>query len=754
MPLLLLFCNKVSAKITKNLIHREQQMLKLLIILSFLMPIGNLISDELPFYLTEEYNPRFEYRYFDSYIQNYKTTKHNHIQGESRIVRRDYDVLTYDITMDWRNPLSSPSDTFSDRYYDGQVDIKLQFTNATDKLILDIGKTLIVSSVKIDGNSVDSLNIAIDRIKEELVITNSANFNTSNTYSVLVAYKYIGDENYSSRSGFFLYRKGLEYRDRNVNYKVEEKVAYTMSEPQDARLWVICNDHPHDKAIMSSKVIVPEGFIVSSNGLSTMAENEDKSRVFSFAHKYPISTYLMSFAASKFDTFSHTYTRKDNEADLLDTNKIIPVNYYVWAADNPASDTDPQTYNAKKAFKNMIAMMEHFSDKMIPYPFETYGMTAVAPFPYGGMEHQTMTTIHRNWLAGAEAGIAHELGHHWFGDLVTCATWQDLWQNEGGATWTEALWAEKNGGKDAYRFYTYRNAANYLNNNQFLSLPAIADVTIPQLFTGVGWPLVYQKAGFIYHMLRSLLGDEAYFKTLREYHLAYKYNYIETSDFADFWASKNPNSPLDLKVFIDQFTNKPGHPKYELTPLIYEGSNKSIPKVRLQVNQIQTKAINVADGTPETFIGFLDLVTYKDSTYTVSDTFSIKITQKDTIIDFPNLSYVPFDYEALTLNYLCRADTKQAITSIESDAADGDLSIDCQSNKKISNLRISNLSAGQTEVQLLDLNGRVMKTLYSNQTEKGGLQFATDLADQTNGVYFISVKNGNRMKIAKVSLID
>lgn len=753
MPLLLLFCNKVSAKITKNLIHREQQMLKLLIFLSFLMPIGNLISEELPFYLTEEYNPRFEYRNFSGYVQNYKNTKHNHIQGESRIVRRDYDVLAYDITMDWRNPLSSPSDTFSDRYYDGSVDIKLQFTNATDKLVLDIGKTLIVSSVKIDGQTVDSLNITIDRTKEELVISNLSNFNTSNTYSVLVAYKYIGDENYKDRSGFFLYRKDFNYT--NNIYKVEEKVAYTMSEPQDARNWVICNDHPYDKAIMTSKVIVPEGFIVASNGIPTMFENEDKSRIFSFAHKYPISTYLMSFAASKFDTFSHTYTRKPNSSDLLDTNSIIPVNYYVWAADNPASDTVSQTYNAKRAFKNMIAMMEYFSEKMIPYPFETYGMAAVAPYPYGGMEHQTMTTINRTWLNGAaESGIAHELGHHWFGNLVTCATWQDLWQNEGGATWTEALWAEKNGGANAYNFYTYRNAVNYLNSNVNLNLPAIADVSIPQLFTGIGWPLVYQKAGFVYHMLRALLGDEAYFQTLREYHLAFKYNYIETSDFVDFWASKNPNSPVDLKIFIDQFTNKPGHPKYQITPLIYEGVNNSFPKFRVKINQIQSTIPTAANGTPEIFIGYIDLVAFKDSSKSSFEIFRFPMNTKDTIVELPDLNFTPIDFAASTRNFLCSYEVTPAITSIESDATDGDISIDCQSNKKMPNLIISNLAAGQTEIQLLDLNGRIVKSLYSSQTEKGGLQFATNLADQTNGVYFISVQNGNRMKIAKVSLID
>ncbi len=729
-------------------------MLKFLIISSFLLTFGNLFSEELPFYLTENYNPRFEYRNFESYVRSYQSTKHNHIQGESRIARRDYDVLSYDLKLDWRNPLSSPTALTSDRYYNGIVDIKLQFTKVTDKLVLDIGKTLFINSIKINGKIIDSLDIRIDRNKEELVISNLVSINTSNTYSFEVDYTYKGDLNYSDRSGFFLHEKGLSYKDRGKTYIVEEKVAYTMSEPQDARLWVVCNDSPHDKAILTSSVTVPEGFIVSSNGKSTITENLDKSRIFNFNHKYPISTYLMTFAASKFDTFSHTFTRKTGELDRLDTNSLVPVNYYFWATDNPTSDTSTQIYNVKKSFKNMVAMMEHFSDKMIPYPFETYGMTAVAPFPYGGMEHQTMTTIHRNWLAGAESGIAHELGHHWFGNLVTCATWQDLWHNEGGATWTEALWAEKVGGKDAYKFYTYRNASNYLNSNQFLSLPAIADVTIPQLFTGVGGPLVYQKAGFVYHMLRALLGDEAFFKTLREFHLAYKFNYIETSDFADFWASKNPNLEIDLKVFIDQFINKPGHPKYELTPLIYDGSNKNIPKVRVKVSQIQSKIQNVAVGTPEVFIGYLDLVMYKDTTFTTSDISRIKITQKDTIIEFPNITYVPTALEALSFDFLCISEDKQAITSIESDEIGDEITVSSHSNGKSPSFSIENLSQGITQIQLLDLNGRFIQTLFESQTEKGTLKFSNDLSDVANGVYFVIVRNNNRMKTTKVSLID
>jgi aminopeptidase N len=97
-------------------------------------------------------------------------------------------------------------------------------------------------------------------------------------------------------------------------------------------------------------------------------------------------------------------------------------------------------------FEHLPDMMQIFSDRFAPYPFNKYGQGTVTPFPYGAMEHQTMTTINRNWLTGsqdAELGFAHELAHMWWGDLVTLADWRHMWLNEGFAVYASGIFAEE-----------------------------------------------------------------------------------------------------------------------------------------------------------------------------------------------------------------------------------------------------------------------------------------------------------------------
>jgi aminopeptidase N len=173
------------------------------------------------------------------------------------------------------------------------------------------------------------------------------------------------------------------YHDSTANrgYYFYPRNGYTFSEPQDARWWFPCFDEPWDKATSEMYVTVPENYYVSSNGyLESIYHNpNDQTRTFHWVNDYPIATYLMNFIImSGYAVWEDNYIAPGGDT--------IPILNMVYAEDSTMAAYD---------FGNVPAMMQIFSQQFYPYPFSKYGQGAVAPFPYGAMEHQTMTTMNR-----------------------------------------------------------------------------------------------------------------------------------------------------------------------------------------------------------------------------------------------------------------------------------------------------------------------------------------------------------------------
>jgi len=174
------------------------------------------------------------------------------------------------------------------------------------------------------------------------------------------------------------------------------------------------------------------------------------------------------------------------------------------------------------------------------------------------MEHQSMTTITRSWLTGDktyEEGIAHELSHQWFGDLVTPSAWNDVWLNEGFATYCEALWDEHTRGVDA-RDARMTNAANTFFVEYLLSRYPINAPPMEFLFT----PTVYDKGAWILHMLRKQVGDTAFFDILRKYLEDHAYGNVTS---ADLETEAEAVSGQDLTWFFQQWVYEQGYPVFE-----------------------------------------------------------------------------------------------------------------------------------------------------------------------------------------------
>ena len=275
-------------------------------------------------------------------------------------------------------------------------------------------------------------------------------------------------------------------------------VMASISEPWSAHAWWPCKDHPSDKALVSLAATVPAGLEAVGNGALVAVEDAGGGwRRFRWRERYPLPTYLVSVAAAPYASWGDAC--RPAAADP------VPLTFHALERDRPA---------AEALWADTCAMMDFLTTLLGPYPFadEKYGQVEVI---WGGaMEHTTATSIGQFMFTGDRRYgnvVLHEMAHQWFGDSLTPAGWADIWLNEGFATYAEALWLEHTGGPAALR--------------DFLRL--IGPGRHPDLFAGDGVlddpapvlpnTLVYDKGAWVLHLLRGVIGDEAFFRFLRGY---------------------------------------------------------------------------------------------------------------------------------------------------------------------------------------------------------------------------------------------
>ncbi|MBP1653768.1 MAG: pepN, partial [Bacteroidetes bacterium] len=212
--------------------------------------------------------------------------------------------------------------------------------------------------------------------------------------------------------------------------------------------------------------------------------------------------------------------------------------------------------------------------------------TLNSEFPWGGMENQTLTSLCPNcW---GESLIAHEFAHQWFGDMITCETWADIWLNEGFATYCESLWLEETKGYEAYKHDVLMNASYYLYNNPGRPIydPTWADVTPPS-FILFDYAMTYAKGACVLHMLRYVLGEDLFLHALRSYATDtafFKYRTASTEAFAE---RMNSYTGQDLWWFFNAWLAQPNHPVYENAYSISD-TGPGMWEVAMRARQSQT----------------------------------------------------------------------------------------------------------------------------------------------------------------------
>lgn len=313
-------------------------------------------------------------------------------------------------------------------------------------------------------------------------------------------------------------------------------VMWTLSEPYGAKHWWPCKQDLTDK-IDSIDVFVttPESYRVASNGLLLETIPNGNEVVYHWKHTFPIAAYLVAFAVTDYASYSD-FVPLSNGDTVEVLNYVYPENLATAKSQTPA----------------IIEIMQLYSELFIPYPFarEKYGH-AQCGFG-GGMEHQTMSFMGN---FGYELQ-AHELAHQWFGDYITCGSWEDIWLNEGFATYLSGLCYENL----QPQYWTSFKQGRIQN---IVSQPGgsvwVNDTTsVNRVFSG---RLTYAKGAMVLHMLRWVVGDENFFHGIRNYLLDpnLAFSYARTSDLK---AHLESQSGMDLNVFFNQWIYGEGFPSY------------------------------------------------------------------------------------------------------------------------------------------------------------------------------------------------
>lgn len=382
---------------------------------------------------------------------------------------------------------------------------------------------------------------------------------------------------------------------------------YTLDEPFGASAWFPCGDYPNDRLVTEIFAKVPNEFATLSNGLLVDSKEDGEWRTDHWLQKIPHATYLVSLVVGHFEA-------------VRDTWRGIPVEYYV--EKGLAKDARPSMGKTP----DMIEFFSNYLD--YPYPYEKYAQIAVRYFNAGGMEHTTATTMLEGIVMDENARqdtdmeglIMHELSHQWFGDLVTCESWPQLWLNESFATLSDALWDEHTKGKDAYLEAMLERMENYIGESYSYKRPIVSNLfeKADEMFDGHSYP----KGAFVLHMLRQQLGNDLFRKIFQVYLKKNAPGLVTTNDFQKT-VEETTGRPMDR--FFEQWIFRPGHPKLQVQ---HEWLEKE-KQVKLTLKQTQ----EMKEGDPA--FAFPLTVEVCTETEPIRKTFDISKKEESVFVDCP-----------------------------------------------------------------------------------------------------------------------
>jgi aminopeptidase N len=610
--------------------------------------------------------------------------------------KHKFDVQNYTINIDLFDNFDSPYPN----EFDASVVVNFRVDTALNMIKLDaVNSSLTINAVGLAGatftHTDDTLSITLDQT-----------YDVGDMVDVLIEYEHkdVADGAFYVGSGF----------------------VFTDCEPEGARKWFPCYDRPADKAKLNLTAKVPADVMLGSNGRMADSTTVADTTWFNWISRDPIATYIMVMSASNQWDLDIVYWERPS-------GTLMPIRFYHTPDENP------------DYMETQIPLVAtYFSESYGEHPFEKDGFATLNnQFTWGGMENQSLTSLCDNcW---GESLLVHEFAHQWFGDMISPGTWSDLWLNEGFATWSEAWWWESDGGYTAYKNDIKGNASYYLGANPGFPVynPEWAVNTPPQ-GTLFNYAITYCKSACVVHLLRYVLGDDAFFTAIKDYATdtaEFKYKNAVTEDFI---TKIETSSGVELDWFFDQWVFGPNHPVYD-NEYNFKDNGDGTWTVNFMTSQVQTDA-DFFKMPIEISVYFLDgtNVTEKVMNDENNQAFSFTYDKEPGTLFFDQSNEIVL--KTATISVGIDEDRK----SISSYHLGQNFPNPVAGNTVI----VFNLpKASFVNLSLYDLNGKKLMTMADKNAEAGQNEIEVDLSQLANGTYYYTLKTDNFVSSKKLVLL-
>ena len=441
---------------------------------------------------------------------------HNHLSIESIQKKSSHiDVLHYSINLDFTD--------FDNQTLSGYTELTIVPMESTTKIQLQLEGLKVDSVIK----NHQSLGFSRDGINLDIVLDKA--ISAADTIDIKVYYS--GKPKRDASWGGFYY---------SGDYAFNLGVAFTSNPHNYGRVWYPCLDNFTDRATYSYNITCTDDKKAMCNGLSTgVTNNGNGTSTHHWELKQPIPTYLSSVAIAPYTLNEYTHNG-------------IPVVLSSIATDS---------LDMAKSFRNLNGCIDAYVARYGAHTFDRIGFNAV-PFNGGAMEHATNIAYPNFGIDGDltyETLFAHELGHHWWGNTVTCKTAEDMWINEGWASYSERVFLEWIYGKDRYDediSSNHRAVLHYAHLRDGDSLP----------ISGIGHnhtygSHVYDKGADVVHTLRGYMGDSSFFEAVQTFLVKFKFQDVSSTDLESHFQNYTQQN---LKAFFEQWVYNPGFPHFSV----------------------------------------------------------------------------------------------------------------------------------------------------------------------------------------------
>lgn len=625
-------------------------------------------------------------------------------QDSPNAQRHSFDVLNYKLNVDLYACYFSPYP----KNFDATNVITFRVDSTLNNIKLNANNTsLAIDSVRLPSGT----SLAYTHVSNILTINLDRTYNVGEVVNVRIKYRH------------------LNVTDASFYNSGSSGYVFTDAEPEGARGWFPCWDRPSDKATVDITAKVPLSVRLGSNGRLNDSTVTGDSIYYHWISRDPVSTYLVVMTSKVGYTLNIVYWHPPSHPQ-----DSIPLRLY-----------SPTTANSSSIAAILPTATTYLSNAFGEMPFEKNGFCYVpnsAGFTWGGMENQTLTTIN-SWN---ENTTLHEYAHQWFGDMITCASWSNIWINEGFATWNESYWVERTGGYTAYKNMINTDASSYLSGNPgwAISVPDW-DVTTPNANTLFNFAITYCKGSCALHLLRYTLGDTLFFRGMKAYATDTVNFKLKNATIPEFFAKMGSVAGQDLTWFYNAWIYQPNHPVYQ-NNYYFTNLGGGQYRVNFLAKQTQTNA----GFFPIPIMIKMSFATGADTTVKVMNNvnnqwFSFTFNRQPTSVVFDPNNEIVIKSASLIMS------SEENISSIPA-------KFELKQNypnpfNPVTNIEYNIPKNSNVKITVYDNTGKEVSVLVNEFKQAGKYSSSFNAMNLSSGVYFYRIQAEDFSEVKKMTLL-